>query len=148
MSEYYKGTYQVVNPQKYIGKHAPIFRSSWEKRAFYWADHNTRVIRWGSECVVIQYLLRRDMRIHRYITDMYVEVLDNENQIRKFIVEIKPKKKLLMPKPPKRQTAKSIARYVSQKDEYEMNQDKWKAARKFCEQNKIEFKILTEDDIL
>lgn len=33
--DYYHGTYKVINKDKYIGNHIPIFRSGWEKRLFF-----------------------------------------------------------------------------------------------------------------
>jgi len=30
---------------------------------------------------------------------------------------------------------------------YAVNQAKWKAAREFCEDNRVEFKIITEDEL-
>lgn len=40
-----------------------------------------------------------------------------------------------------------MARFEDEIKTYLVNQAKWKAARQFCEQNNIQFVILTEDEI-
>ena len=62
---------------------------------------------------------------------------------RKYIIEIKPKKQCIEPKIQKRKTKK----YVREVMEYAKNQAKWKAAREYCADRHLEFKILTEDNL-
>ena len=148
MSEYYKGIYSVVNSKKYIGPKSPTFRSSWELRAMIFFDQNVSVLKWASEYITIPYFYEVDKRIHNYVTDFYAEIQTTTGQVKKYIIEVKPKKKLNAPNMPKRRTPKALNRFSKLTKEYVMNACKWKAAQEFCNRNGLEFKILTEEDIL
>ena len=65
-----------------------------------------------------------------------------EDKIQTYIVEIKPKKQTISPKPKKNKRA-----YLNECITYETNMCKWKAAEAFCKTNGWIFKILTEDNI-
>ena len=59
------------------------------------------------------------------------------------MIEVKPKKQTRPPKTPKRQTKS----YIYETTEYAKNMAKWKAAKEFCDDRRIEFKIITEDEL-
>ena len=59
------------------------------------------------------------------------------------MVEVKPKKQTAPPKKPKRQTKS----YIYECNMYAVNQAKWKAAVEFCKDHRIEFKIITEEQL-
>jgi hypothetical protein len=60
------------------------------------------------------------------------------------LIEIKPKKQVIgPPQNPKRKTKN----WMNEVYEYAKNQAKWKAAREYCADRLLEFKILTEDDL-
>jgi hypothetical protein len=141
------GEYIPVNKKKYMGKKNPIYRSSWEKRVFYWCDHNENVIKWLSETMSIEYFYEIDKKIHRYFPDVYAEIKTKDGKIEKFLFEVKPKKELSPPKKPKRMTEKSKKNYIYQFSSFIKNQCKWKAASQWCKNKNIQFKILTEDEI-
>ena len=44
--DYEQGTYNPTNKNKYKGKGKPFYRSSYERRVFYWCDHNVNVVAW------------------------------------------------------------------------------------------------------
>ena len=68
----------------------------------------------------------------------------NENdKVKKYVVEVKPKKQTTEPKKPKKVTKS----YLYEAATYAVNQAKWKAAREFCLDNGVEFKIITEDEL-
>ena len=47
---YHQGKYQCLNPDKYLGDLESIyFRSSWEKKLYYYLDTNNRVLKWAAE---------------------------------------------------------------------------------------------------
>ena len=138
-----KGIFIPQNPSKYRGDvYNIVYRSSWEKRAFHWADSNPSVIEWASEEIVIPYLCETDNKIHRYFVDMYVKIRSSDGSIRKFIVEIKPFEQTQPPK----QTRNS-KRYIEECMTYVKNQSKWKAATEFAKKNGIQFVILTEKEL-
>ena len=94
----YKGRYTPQNPQKYRGNpHKIVYRSLWERKFMVYCDNNTSVLEWGSEEVIIPYLSPWDGRIHRYFPDFYIKVKQADDSIKKYIIEVKPKKQC---KPP------------------------------------------------
>ena len=147
MGKWYQGKYKLKHPEKYIGHDTPIYRSSWEARAFSYCDNNKNVLAWGSEIVVIPYFYDIDQKMHKYYTDLYMEVKDRDGVTRKYIVEIKPKDQTTTPKPPKRKTAKSMKNYRDKVLAVRKNECKWEAARQFCKKKGYQFKIITEDHL-
>jgi len=150
-----QGEYVVINKQKYVGDHVPIYRSSWEHRFCSWCDQNSKVIKWGSECVKIPYTWQG--KIHTYHTDFFVLLYDNDDKLRKFIVEIKPhgqgpfankKGQIGKPREPRNRTVKALKRYLYEVQQWEKNAAKWAAAQFYCAQNKLEFIILSKEDLL
>lgn len=140
----YKGKYQPSYPQKYKGDPTNIiYRSLWERKFMVYCDTNERILEWGSEELALPYRSPVDNRIHRYFPDFYIKVLESSGQIKKYLIEIKPKRQTTPPTKPQRQTKK----YIYEAYEYAKNQAKWRAAKEFCEDRKWEFKVLTEDDL-
>ena len=140
----YKGKYQPTNPQKYRGDYSNIiYRSLWERKFMKYCDLNENILEWGSEEIALPYRSPVDNKIHRYYPDFYIKVKESNGQIKKYIIEIKPKKQTIEPTPQKRKTKGYIFEVV----EYAKNQAKWKAAREFCADRGLEFKVLTESEL-
>ncbi len=146
---YYQGVYNVINKEKYIGTDKPLFRSSYEKRAMVWADSNKNVIKWGSEIVKVPYVSSIDKRLHTYFVDLYCEIKDKDTeQIKKYLIEIKPYKQTQMPTKPKIKNIKSYNRYTRESKMYIQNQNKWQAAINFCNKRGWFFITMTEKDLI
>lgn len=144
-SPFLQGKYKPDYPEKYRGDPNDIvFRSSWELIAFKWCDHDAGIVAWSSESVIIPYR-GVDGRMHRYFMDLWVIARQPDGSTRRFLIEIKPKSKMNMPK---RTAAKKDESFLRELNEYYTNQRKWEAARAFCQQNNMEFKIWTEDVLL
>lgn len=144
MAESIKSIYKPSYPEKYIGDSNKIIcRSSWERLFCRWCDYNENVIRWASEEFSIPYVSPKDNRVHRYYPDYLIEVKEKEGKIKKYIVEVKPKKQTLPPNKPTRVTKSYIYESVT----YAINQAKWNAAREFAKDNGVDFKIITEDEL-
>lgn len=139
---FYQGIYIVENKEKYKGKNNPICRSSWEHRFSFFLDHHPDVKMWCFECLVIPYYNRIDNRMHRYITDFCFVETDSEENTKKFVVEIKPKKQILPPTPPKNKNKKAQKRYICEAHTYAKNRFKWEAADKYCKEKGYEFRIV------
>jgi len=138
----YKTKYQPQKPEKYLGNPKNIIcRSNWERKFCKYLDQNESIIRWSSEEIKIPYYSTIDKQIHHYYPDFVFEAVKN-NQIQTFIVEIKPKKQTIKPKPRKNKRA-----FLNECITYETNICKWKAAEKYCKQQGWIFKILTEDNL-
>ena len=143
----YHGIYTVKNFQKYIGSKNPKFKSSWERRFCSWCDENENVVRWGYECLRIPYFFAVDGQSHGYFVDFYCEIRNKDEVIKKYAVEIKPKKQSNAPIKPKINNNKALRRYAIEKYHYLKNQNKWQAAEKYCRANDMKFVILTEQTI-
>jgi hypothetical protein len=144
MGETYKSRYYPSFPNKYKGNvNNIICRSSWERKMCRWCDLNENVLQWGSEEFSIPYLSPIDNRVHKYFPDFLVKLKENSGRVKTYVIEVKPKKQTRPPKTPKRQTKS----YIYEATEYAKNQAKWKAAQEFCDDRRIEFKIITEDEL-
>ena len=138
------GRYRPSNITKYRGDYRNIiYRSSWEKIFMRYCDKNDNIIEWGSEEVIIPYRSPLDNRLHRYFPDFYIKVKDLSGAPKKYIIEIKPKRQCTEPKIQKTKSRK----YVREVMEYAKNQAKWDAAEDWCADRRMEFKVLTEDDL-
>ena len=68
---------------------------------------------------------------------------EKNEMIKNYVVEVKPYKQTRPPKTRKRKTKSYLTECVT----YAVNQAKWKAAKEFCEDHRIEFKVVTEKDL-
>ena len=144
MAESIKSRYKPKNPQKYQGNPNNIIcRSSWERKFCVWCDVNKNIISWASEEMSIPYLSPKDNRVHRYYPDYLIKVKEKNKKISSYVIDVKPKKQTQPPKKRSRVTKS----YIYECQTYAINQAKWKAANEFCKDNKIEFKIITEDEL-
>ena len=106
-------------------------------------DLNENILEYSSEEIVIPYMDRSTNRVRRYFPDAYIKVKQPDVNIKKYLIEIKPSKQTIPPPKPKRQTR----RYIAEAMEFVKNQSKWEAAREYCRDRMMEFKILTEHDL-
>ena len=140
----YKGRYTPKNPKKYKGDyHNIIYRSSWERKFMVYCDNSDNILEWGSEEIIIPYLSPWDGKLHRYFPDFYIKVRQASGNIKKFIIEVKPKKQTRPPEPVNRKTKK----WLNEVKTYSINEAKWKSASEWCSNNDMEFKILTEEEL-
>ena len=144
MAESIKSKYKPSYPQKYKGNPNNIIcRSSWERKFCRWCDLNESILEWGSEEFYIPYISPVDNRIHKYFPDFIVKLREATGKIKTIVVEVKPKKQTREPKKRKRVTKS----YLYECKTYVVNQAKWKAAKEFCDDRLIEFKIITEEEL-
>ena len=140
----YKGRYRPSNPKKYKGDSSNIiYRSLWERKFMVYCDNQTKILEWGSEEIVLPYRSPIDNKVHRYYPDFYIKVRESNGKIKRYIIEIKPKKQTVETKMKKRKTKG----YIYEVYEYAKNQAKWKAAEEFCKDRMWEFKVLTEEEL-
>lgn len=139
------GEFHPKNREKYIGKSETIvYRSSWELNALRFFDQNPNVLRWSYEDIKIKYLKpmpNGNMKMATYIPDAYVEYTNRNGELKKELLEIKPKK----------QTVRSKSRNINQKMYedyvYAVNMCKWEAAERWCKSQGIIFRVITEVSI-
>ena len=141
----YSGRFKPSNPSKSKGNPMKIiYRSTWELKLMKYCDTTKAVIEWGSEEISIPYYSPIDGKMHRYYPDFYMKVRQKDRSIKKFIIEVKPKKDLKAPNSnPKRRTRQW---FMSCKT-FIVNKAKFRYAEEYCTNNGLEFKILTEDHL-
>lgn len=138
----YKTKFTPENPKKYVGNTNNIIcRSLWERKFCKYLDQNKNVIRWSSEEIRVPYISTIDKKLHQYYPDFVFEA-KNQDQVTTYMIEIKPKKQTINPKPKKNKRA-----YLQECLIFEINNCKWTAAKKYCQDKGWVFKILTEENL-
>jgi hypothetical protein len=138
MGKWAQGKYVPKNPQKYIGKNVPTYRSGWELTFMSFCDTNDKIIYWASEVMKIPYRHPFTGKPTIYIPDFFV-VYENKRGIKVAeVVEIKPKKQSIIE-----------SKVASAKDRMvvAINHSKWAAAKAYCQSQGFVFRVITEDDI-
>jgi hypothetical protein len=140
----YSGSFMPKNREKYKGEITKIhYRSNWEKFFMNYLDKHPNVVKWSSEETVIPYFSNADGKRRRYFVDFWVKY-DTGLEV---LIEVKPKKETLPPIKPPQLTAGAKRRFMNEIYTWQVNQDKWKAAKHIAEKNGCKFRILTEDGL-
>ena len=143
-SKYHQGLFHPRHPEKYVGDvNNIVYRSSWELRFLQICDSNDNIIQYASEEFSIPYLSPIDNKVHRYYPDYLIKVKESNGSIKKYVIEVKPKRQTEKPKKRSRVTKT----YINEMRLYAVNQAKWKYAQEFCKDNLLEFKIITEEQL-
>jgi hypothetical protein len=137
MARFATGIFTPKNPAKYVGKHLPRYRSSWELVFMTFLDQNSNIMQWASESIAIQYRHPLTGKIANYIPDFLVLYQNKSGRQLAEIVEVKPKS----------QTAITEAKSKHDKLHVVVNTAKWRAAAAYCKQHGMTFRIVTEMDI-
>ena len=138
MAKWAQGPYTVKNPEKYIGKGVPRYRSGWELTFMTFCDNNKSVLYWASESMVVPYRNPLTGKHSNYIPDFFVVYENKRGQRIAEVVEIKPKKQSLIE-----------SKVASAKDRavVAVNHAKWAAANAYCKSQGFTFRVITEDDL-
>ena len=141
----YKGKFTPTQSNKYKGDSRNIiYRSLWELKFMKWCDKNVNIMEWSSEEFFIPHRSPLDNRVHRYFPDFYMKVKESNGKVERYVIEVKPKRQCSPPPPhPKRKTKK----WFGEVKTWGINEAKWKYATEWCNNNNMEFKILTEDHL-
>ena len=113
-----QGFYEIKNPQKYVGRGKPKYRSGWEFTFMLFLDNNDHILQWASESVSIPYRNRN-------------------NTMRAELIEIKPRKQSLIEEKQSQRDRAQVA----------INYAKWDAATRWAKQNGLTFRVINEDQI-
>ena len=145
MSGTHKGFFRPNNPEKYKGDYSNIvYRSSWERMFMNWCDNNPNIKRWQSEEKAIWYYNPIQKKNCRYFPDFIVEYERKDGITMQEMVEIKPHRQVIgPPENPKRRTKAWAQACMT----YAQNMAKWKAARRWCEDRGMNFRIVTEKEL-
>jgi hypothetical protein len=132
-----QGFYEIKNPQKYVGKGRPKYRSGWEMTFMLFLDNNDHILQWASESVSIPYRNPLTGKMSMYVPDFLVTYRNRNNTMRAELIEIKPRKQSLIEE---KQSQRDRAQVV-------INYAKWDAATKWARQNGLTFRVINEDQI-
>jgi len=137
MAKLAQGAYKITNPQKYVGKGDPRYRSGWELSFMRFCDTNDNVLQWASESINIPYRHPLTGKQTIYVPDFLITYRTRNNTMRAELIEIKPKKQSV------------IESKMSSKDRavVAINYAKWAAAQKWCQRQGIAFRVITENDM-
>lgn len=137
MTQFAQGSYQPRNPQKYVGRGTPRYRSGWELSFFQFCDNNDQVLEWASEAISIKYRHPITGRITNYVPDVFMRYRTKNNRICSEIIEIKPRKQSLIEGRMSERERITVA----------INHAKWQAARAWCQRSGLVFRVITEDSM-
>lgn len=137
MAKYANGKFQVKNAAKYIGKKQPTYRSGWEFTFMQFCDNNPAIINWASEPFMIPYRNPFTGKNTIYVPDFMIVYVDKNQQKHAEVVEVKPRKEVSM----------ESARSERDRAAAVLNAAKWTAAKAWCAQQGLHFRIVTEEDI-
>jgi len=139
--KYRQGIFVPNNQDKFIGSKA-TYRSGLELKFFRFCDNNSNVLQWGSENIVVPYKSPLDNRYHKYYVDNFV-VIKEGDEVRRYLVEIKPYKQTKKPQTKYRKKQ----HLIYEQKAYVTNQAKWGAAREYCKKCGYIFIIITEKEL-
>lgn len=137
MSRWAKGTYEIINPQKYVGKGKPTYRSGWEHSFMRFCDLNEHILQWASEAIVVPYRSPITGKMKNYVPDFLITYRTRDNTVRAELIEIKPKKQSVVESKMSARDRAVVA----------VNYAKWDAATKWARRNGLTFRVITEDQM-
>ena len=138
MGRFAQGKFNLKNPAKYIGGRTPTYRSSWEFAFMRFCDEHPSVSQWSSEAIKIPYRNPLTGKHTIYVPDFFIVYADKRGRQKVELIEVKPANQAI-----KEKTGRSRANQAS----YILNQAKWEAARAYCKQKGMLFRVVTEADI-
>ena len=121
---HFKGKFTPKNLNKYSGNVKQIiYRSSWERLFMVYCDKKPEIWNWSSEEIKIPYIY--DDKNRNYYPDFWVDMIDKSGKRVQKLIEIKPHYQRTM----------------------KVNKAKWSAAEDYCQENDMEFLVMTEKEL-
>jgi hypothetical protein len=138
MRKFAQGRFELKNPEKYIGKRTPLYRSSWEWAFMQFCDNNPAIENWASEAVKIPYRDPLTGKHSVYVPDFFIQYVDKNGRKHAEVVEVKPANQTIKER---------VGRNKVNQAHFVRNMAKWEAARAWCKQQGVYFRIVSENDI-
>lgn len=138
MAKFSQGKFNLKNPEKYIGVGTPRYRSSWEFSVMTMCDTNPAIQKWASESIKIPYRDPLTGKQTIYVPDFFVNYVDKNSKQHAELWEIKPASQAFI---------ENVGRSKTNQMQFVKNQAKWEAARAWCRQHGVAFRIISENDI-
>ena len=138
MGRFAQGKFNLKNPAKYVGGRTPTYRSSWEFAFMRFCDEHASVSQWASEAIKIPYRHPLTGKQTMYVPDFFIVYADKNGKQKVELIEVKPANQAIKEK---------LGRSKHNQASFILNQAKWEAARVYCKQKGIFFRVVTENDI-
>lgn len=138
MAKYAQSQYKIKNPEKYMGNKTPFFRSSWEFAFMRFCDEHPNVLKWASEAIKIPYRNPFTGKYTVYVPDFFISYLDTDGRQHNELIEVKPLNQT---------SIKEAGRNQLRRAHAALNEAKWAAAKLWCKQNNVTFRVVSENDI-
>lgn len=138
MRKFAQGRFELKHPEKYIGKKTPLYRSSWEWAFMQFCDNNPAIEQWASEAVRIPYRDPLTGKQTTYVPDFFIQYVDKNGKKHAEVVEVKPANQTIKER---------VGRNKVNQAHFIKNMAKWEAARAWCKQQGLYFRIVSENDI-
>lgn len=138
MTKFAQGKFALKNPDKYVGNRSPTYRSSWEWAVMNMCDNNPSIASWASEAIKIPYRCPLTGKQTIYVPDFFVNYIDKNGKQHAEVWEVKPASQAIREK---------VGKSKFNQAHYIKNMAKWEAARAWCAQQGIMFRVISENDI-
>lgn len=138
MVKFAQGKFEMKNPDKYVGKKTPLARSSWEFVFMRMLDEHPGVQNWASESIQIPYRDPLTGKSTIYVPDFFIVYVDRNGSKHAEVVEVKPSNHTFR---------EAVGKSQYNQQQYVKNMAKWEAAGKWCKQQGIRFRVVSENDI-
>ena len=138
MARFAQGKFTLKNPDKYIGGRTPTYRSSWEFAFMRMCDTNENISKWASEAIKIPYRNPFTGKYTIYVPDFFIVYADRNGKQHVELIEVKPSNHTFK---------EQLGNSQHNKAHYVLNQAKWQAARGYCKQKGMYFRVVNEGDI-
>jgi len=138
MGRFAQGKYTLKNPDKYVGTKTPTYRSSWEFAFMKFCDEHPHVSKWASEAIRIPYRNPLTGKHTIYVPDFFIAYADAKGKQNVELIEVKPANQTFR---------ENLGKSRANQAHYVVNQAKWMAARAWCKQKGIFFRVINEGDI-
>jgi hypothetical protein len=113
-----------------------------------YCDLSGHVLEWSSEPISIDYISPLDNRKHKYFIDFYMKIKVDDQNIKEYLIEVKPKKQYMVkPVLEGKKTPKKIERYKNEMQTWLINNAKFIAAIEYARTVNMEFKIINESHL-
>jgi hypothetical protein len=132
------GKFTMKNPDKYVGLKTPTYRSGWEHSFMRLCDEHPNVYQWASESIKIPYRHPITGKYTIYVPDFFIVYNDKDGRKHAELVEVKPMNQTNL-----RDAGKSIGKQT----QVVINHAKWEAASAYARQNKIKFRVVSEEQL-
>lgn len=138
MKRWAQGKYNLKNPDKYVGKKTPTYRSSWEFHFMKFCDENPAIAAWASEAIKIPYRSPLTGKPTVYVPDFFIQYKNKKGKDKVELIEIKPSTQAMR---------ESLGKNRQNQASYVLNMAKWEAAGKYCKSKGIGFRVITEKEL-